>query len=228
MFNFYGFKGSFILHLGLFFAFLIKPLVLPSEQIISVPSIRVDMVDLPDKIVEPLKIEKPENKPKEKPKKLKPKKKKVDKAKEVKTQKIVPNKLGKSAIQKIKQMQALKSDSKDNAETVVKGNRLSKGTQLEGEEKKEYDFYIDLLGAHARRFWLVPGWLENEDLTTEVRVFLDEDGYVTEQFVEKSSGNSSFDQSVKESIENASPFPRPVEKFVGLVKLRGIIFTLSP
>ncbi len=231
--NFWGIKGSVGIHLCAFLLLMVKPVVLPSKPVSHPPAIRVDMVALPDK-EPPTETKAPEPKPivkAKKPKKKPQTKKKVKVKKTEKSSKPKANEFGKSAIEKIKQIQELKSKLDDDlveTQTVYKGNRISPGSSLQGLEKIDYDRYIDELRNHAKQYWSIPGWLIDSELTTQVRVFLDEDGFVIRQIMIESSGDSNFDQSVEVSISKASPFPRPVEKFIDLVRVKGIIFSLTP
>lgn len=235
----WGLKGSIFLHICAFLLLTIKPIILPSKTISQPPAIRVDMVALPDKDPLPAPKPKEENQKTEKKevkkkvvKKNKPVKKQVKKkpAKKETKKPVEENSFGKSAIEKIKQIQDMKKnmDLTNSPSYAYKGNRIAPGTALSGMERMHYDRYIDDLREHARSYWSIPGWLANSGLNAKVQLFLDENGRLIRQVMIKSSGDSRFDQSVIDSIQDASPFPRPVDKFVDLVKAGGITLSLSP
>ena len=215
-----------------------KYFMFPSEPITYIPSIKVDVVALPEKTKpepapEPAPpapkpkpvVKKPEvTKPKPKPvAKKEPKKVNLDKNK--KSEEIRRN-----AIERMKALEKIKSQvqAEQQTETLVKGNRISPGTAMTGLTKLDYNQYIGRLQQHAKANWAIPRWLAGSDLSADIRVYIDERGYVVRKELIRSSGDQSFDDSVVAAITNASPFPAPEDKFIDVVRVSGIVFTLRP
>jgi TonB family protein len=224
--------ASVALHIAIVLAFTIRTYFFPDDAIDIQSAIRVDIVDLPDKgqqIPKPAPVEvanpeppKPQAMP-DKPKEAAPEKPKVDLKAKKKEQK--------DALDKIKAMQALENISEEvkadeekskQKNTKVKGNVESKGEFLKGIQSNQMSTYIDQLKRLAQEHWNLPKWMADLELKATALVFLDENGAVTRRLIEKSSGNSTFDEMVLNSIDQGSPFPPPPKHFVDLFKVKGI------
>jgi colicin import membrane protein len=75
----------------------------------------------------------------------------------------------------------------------------------------EYLAYFRQLDEKVRSNWNVPalGAEEKEKLMVQIRIVIEIDGRVSQVRMEKSSGNSYFDDSVLRAIRKASPLPVP-------------------
>jgi colicin import membrane protein len=75
----------------------------------------------------------------------------------------------------------------------------------------EYLAYFRQLDEKVRSNWNVPalGAGEKEKLMVQIRIVIEIDGRVSQVRMEKSSGNSYFDDSVLRAIRKASPLPVP-------------------
>lgn len=141
------------------------------------------------------------------------------------------------ALDKIKKMSALdkiKSDieseqKKDSLEKLnktsqqYKGNILNAGTELTGLNKIQHENYVGLLDKRIKESWTLPQWLSNKNYKAQALIKIDENGVVTYNQIYKSSGNASYDDIVLETINKSSPFPKPPEKFVDIVGIKGIL-----
>lgn len=224
--------------------FLIKSVFLPTENLEYQSAIRVDIVDLPDKI-DPSTLVQPE--PQSTPEKIEPEPTPEKETAKAKTEEVIKkspeppkedtinlnkaknkqqdalNKLKRlSAIDKIKQDMA-KTKSAGQKAPKFKGNVLSPGTALKGLDRLQHESYQSSIDTHVKQNWALPEWLSKKDLRAQVRVKLDEKGNVIASQLVRSSGHPTYDEIVLEAIKKSSPFPAPPEKFIDIVALQGIL-----
>ncbi|MEC9283547.1 MAG: TonB family protein [Bdellovibrionota bacterium] len=225
------FVKSVILHIAILLLFSIQAVFFPSEPISLDGAILVDIVSIQDKLPvvpkpkakapEPKK-ETPKQKPAPKPEpkpdlKAIAKKKAINLQKQKKTREDALKRM--RALQKIEEEQEQKEQ--EAAKQVYKGNQLSKGSQLSGIQKLQYDDYLARLESHIKSFWSIPAWMANLDLRAEISVRISPEGYVISKKITKASGNKSYDDQVVATIERASPFPRPSDKFKDILANEG-------
>lgn len=212
----------------------------PSESIDLRESIRVDIVGLPEKMTEPPKLEPPgESTPPPQPevKKTQPvptpkptaptvpsPKAKKDLAK---SQKDILAKLNKSvkmdnALDKIKE--SLKKDADGKQGTKIAGNTVSQGNSLTGLQRLDFDRYISDVRTQVYNRWNIPQWLADAGYKAQMRVMIDERGYVIKKVMLRSSGNEVFDGKVHEAIDSSSPFPPPPDRLRGFLSTNGAVF----
>ncbi len=161
-------------------------------------SLKVDVIDLPDKIK---KIERTSKKVK---KKRPPQKKKKDNKTLILKQKQSPKNLK-------KEDQDNKSPQKETR-TMFKGNFLSQGQSLEGLNRLSMERYYEEVGMAVRKHFVIPQWLDLTNLSATIEVTLDDEGrIITKSFI-KESGNELFDQQALEAIIKAEPLPRPPDR----------------
>jgi colicin import membrane protein len=222
----------------------VKAVFSPSEPIEIRRAIRVDVVGLPAKITEPVKLPEPapsqaqpakpvepvkELPPKEVPKPPEPKTPTVnlDKKKPAPDTKQAQSR----ALDRIKQMAALdkiKNDvSNDKPASpksgAIAGNKVSAGNSLTGLEKIEYDRYFDELEGKVHSNFNLPQWLAESAFKAQVQVLIDAKGFVIKKIMRRSSGNEIFDARVIEAIDASSPFPVPPERLSGTLSTGGVI-----
>jgi colicin import membrane protein len=77
--------------------------------------------------------------------------------------------------------------------------------------------YFRRLEEKVRSSWIVPGTLGRDaaKLVVELRIVIEKDGRVSEDRIERGSGNLYFDESVLRAIRKASPLPIPPEQLRG-------------
>ncbi|HLN90947.1 MAG TPA: energy transducer TonB, partial [Patescibacteria group bacterium] len=77
--------------------------------------------------------------------------------------------------------------------------------------------YFRRLEEKVRSSWVVPGTLGRNaaKLVVELRIVIEKDGRVSEDRIERGSGNLYFDDSVRRAIRKASPLPVPPEQLRG-------------
>ena len=238
-----GFITSLGFHIAIVLIFTVKTVFFASDSLIYETAIRIDVVDLPDKVTHaeppPLKTEKnvPEVKP---PPKTAVSKSEIVKPKIETNAPVAPaedfKQKQKAAFNKLKAMEALENlkneDQKETKATAAatkrtevkyKGNILSPGTEITGLNKLQHEEYIAILDRHIKENWTLPEWLANKYLKAQIRVRIDDKGRIISKQVVKSSGNPAYDDIVKATIEKSEPFPPPPEKFSAVVSVNGIL-----
>lgn len=218
----------------------VRAALVPSDPIIIRKAIRVDVVGLPQKMVEaklpppaPPEAKPVPAKPAAEPVKTPAKTESKPKAPTVnldKTKKADTTKAQDKALARIKQMSALekiqeelKQQKPNNKPTAVAGNQISEGNSLEGLARIDYDRYLSDLESRVRASWSLPQWLADQPLKAQIQIFIDARGYVTKKVMRRSSGNEIFDAKVIEAIDANSPLPEPPANLRGALATSGII-----
>lgn len=77
--------------------------------------------------------------------------------------------------------------------------------------------YFRRLEERVRSSWVLPGALVRDaaKLVVELRIVIEKDGRVSEERIERGSGDPYFDDSVRRAIRKASPLPVPPEQLRG-------------
>lgn len=242
------FRQFFLFSLGLHILLVIyliaKSILFPDQPTEYFPSLRVDLVGLPDlkkadtvtpKPAEPDPTSAPPafQKPVPKPD-IKPdikadakataeaddfavQKKKADhKKKEKEAQKKL-----KAALERIKAIERIKAMTSGE---MVRGNQVSKGSALSGEAKTSLETtYFDVVLERVQSNWELPKWLQDQNLSAKVMIYLDARGGLKSfQFV-KPSGNEQFDSEVKRTLQASSPFPLPPSEIASDLSGKGIL-----
>lgn len=232
-------------HLLLGALIFLRAVLMPSDPIELTQAIRVDIVGLPEKMTElppPLKEKVPDPAPavketvKELPKKPepapeKPKGPTVDLEKNKKPKKADFKDAQKSALEKLKQREALERIAaevgRENSKAkpqVVRGNKVSEGNSLTGLDRAAYDRYFDDIKAKVGGNFNLPQWLAEAKLRAQVTVLIDDRGFVIKKTIRTSSGNEVFDAKALEAVESSSPFTAPPERLRGTLSTFGITF----
>lgn len=217
-------RVSFVIHLGVLAFLIIKSIVLPGPLNTKeyIPSLRVDLVSLPDQktteqitpamptaseeVKEPTKKEKIETKPTEKGDySLNKKKSKKDRMK--------------SALDRIKALEKIKEGEQ------IKGNKIAKGSSAKGEATNSVETtYVDVVLDKIRAEWELPQWLKDKNLSAKVLIKIDRRGMITHTQFIKSSGNEQFDAAVKRTLQASVPFPVPPTSILANMSQDGIMF----
>lgn len=219
---------SLAFHICIVVMLTVRVLFFPSEAPTHLQAVRIDVVALPDKVMEPstapkveapkpvkegkqAKIEKPaekaEPKVEEKPKAIALEKKPTKKKERVEDEQN-------SAIARLKALKKLKDKQAEAPkEEEFKGNQVSKGNSLSGLEQLHHDNYMAELDKHIRSFWNLPEWLANGNFNARVLLLINKSGGVNRKSFILKSGNDLFDEHVFSTIEKASPLPAPPANF---------------
>ncbi|MBS1957908.1 MAG: TonB family protein [Bdellovibrionales bacterium] len=220
---------SSAIHIAAIIFLVLRGTLLAPPAKVYVPSLRVDLVALPDQKKNdlPPAQETAQTKPEEKRPDLKLdvkptnegeislKKKKASSRKEKEAQEKLKNALARiKALERIKMM----------AGQQVKGNAISKGSSLSGDAKASLETtYYDVVLERVRNYWELPKWLQDQNLSAQVTVYIDRNGQITKYIFTKPSGNESFDSEVKRTLQSAVPFPEPPIAIIPDVSQQGIV-----
>lgn len=113
---------------------------------------------------------------------------------------------------------------------VIKGNKVSKGTDREGEEREmqleQLQAYIADVKTQIKLNWNLPKHLKIRYLYAQVEVKINEQGEFIEKGIVTSSENELFDRLVLEAIEKSSPVLPPPSSIRDLIE-DGIVFGLN-
>lgn len=246
-----GMKWSLGGHFFLILLILLKSLVFPDRITPYVPTLKVDLVGLPDVLKKDLANSVPHHQYNQEISRLL---KKVEKeAKKTDTvSKAVPKadlKVNKDemllkpkrysekkiekknllALERIKALSKIQNSVEGQTEKIpkpmlVKGNQVSPGTSLSGEAKEALvASYYDVLRDQLKDNWTLPPWIARQDLSAQVRLYLDSQGKVLKFNFKKTSGNNPFDEAVKHAIEESQPFPAPPKELADSLISDGIL-----
>ncbi|MEW6058256.1 MAG: TonB C-terminal domain-containing protein [Bdellovibrionota bacterium] len=223
-------RMSIAIHAILAIVAVFTGVLFPRDAAKFTPSIRVDIVDIPDfakrdlnkytlddmnsldkrlteaskgakKLLKDARSSKPEQEP--------------DASDAMVLKKVKPsgsNDLLKSAIDRIKAIAQIESEVKkaDHKKKVIpKGNVKSEGDSLTGENTGETNVFLTRLQGRLRDNWNLPVWLSQQNLDAKVVIFLDRQGYVKHTVFAKNSGNKQFDDYVLKTIRMSQPFGTP-------------------
>ena len=231
---------SFGFHfLGLMVLFF-KSTLFPNDPVAYIPSLKVDLVALPDQKKSepapmpqpppPASVEKPKPEPVKKselalePEQTQhpdlvvspPKKKKSHSKKEKEAQKKL-----KQALDRIRAIERIKALAGSDP---VKGNTISKGSSLSGAAKKALEStYFDVVLERVRTYWELPKWLRDQNRAAKVMVYLDSQGRLKSFEFIQASGSEPFDSEVKRTLQAAAPFPIPPGGISSDIAKQGIL-----
>lgn len=227
---------SFVLHFVLAATILLKNFLSPSEPKLFLPSLRVDLVGLPDvkrsEVPAPTQpTERKEVLPSSDPVKIETApepergdysttKKKSKKKEESKKEKEAQTKL-KRALDRIKALERVKALA---GEDEIKGNQISKGSAITGEAKLALETsYFDVILERVRTYWELPKWLQDQRRSAKVMIYLDTQGRMKSFHFVQPSGSDAFDQEVKRTLQAANPFPLPPNAIASEIGKEGIL-----
>jgi len=233
---------SAIVHGAVIAVVVLKSLIFPGKPVIYTPTLRVDMVGLPDITKKDLmdiskalpkeapeeKIVKPQVKEavKEDELVLNPKKKKEkEKAKEKEKDQLRENRM-ESALARIRALEKVREAARNEEEAavVIKGNKVSKGTSLSGDAKEAAEAsYYDLVKDRLIENWALPPWLARQKFAAQVMITVSAQGAVTSVKFLKLSGNAQFDEAIRTTLKDSQPLPEPPEAVLDTVESEGIV-----
>lgn len=206
---------SIIIHAAIISGSLIKHWLMPGDILVVPEAIRVDVVDLPDKLpqtappvqpmpkIAPLPVAKlPPPKPKAIPKNIK-----------AAQNEALAELKAMDEIQKMQQ-QLEKTSSKPTPpqKKTYKGNIISSGDSFSGLSRLHVNDYLSALKSKVQAHWSLPQWLSDANLKAQVIVQLEGDGSISRSQIYVSSGNAIFDNSCLAAVQNSSPFAPPPDE----------------
>ncbi len=222
-------KRSLVFHVSIIFFMIIANKFnflnfKPIEPKIILPSVRVDIVELPKYTLEELKkleiapppVEIKADSPKNKDETVStPSETKKDTTFEEivkKTEKKLADKTIED-LKKLKEQKAAESRRDEMKHLILAGNKVHQGTLLQGEEVdqklSEFEQYILEVTEKVRYQWKLPSYLKNTTLKCRIQLFINARGMVEVAKIVESSGNEEYDSWALRSIQDAGPFKEP-------------------
>lgn len=244
----FGLKCSLIAHLFLFLAVLIQSVIFPSKPIPYIPTLRVDLVGLPDLLKNEMKtptspalkeevsklLKETEQEAVDLKKQAPPKE--IAKKEEMTLSKASPKsdvkkleKKNKSALDRLRSLSKIQDPSPSQVKApssspLIKGNRLSPGTSLSGDAKEGAGSeYYDMIRERLQQHWALPPWIARQKLAAQVQIFIDPKGIVKTYTFVKPSGSPQFDDAIKKTLAESQPFPTPPESFKNSLITQGVL-----
>lgn len=218
----HGIKWSVIFHLLILVFLVSKGILLPEKRIQYIPTLRVDIVGLPEILKKDLPgMSDDVSKGKEADKSemdtpsddLSPKGKKAVRQKKMNT-----------ALAKIKALQKISQSLKNKPPALIKGNIVSDGTSLSGEARESAEpNYFDKVLEQVKMNWTLPVWLARQNLSAQILIFIDSNGRIQGMKYVKKSGNQQFDDEVDRTLNSSQPFPPPPAQIAGSTLRNGIL-----
>ncbi len=227
------FAVSAVLHGTLLTFFIIHSLIWDTPRQAHIPTLRVDLVGLPDQLkgqknpgvtpneseltkeldqarkeAQKIKTQKVISPPKSDEMVVSPKKKDKKESKKEEKKRLREERL-QNALDRIKALSKIGDDSKGRG-APIKGNKISPGTSLSGEAREGTAAeYYDALREHLQERWELPRWLARKNLSAKVMLYIDRRGKVDQLVFTQSSGDAQYDAAVKKTIMDSQPFPTP-------------------
>ena len=238
---------SIATHVAVVLVFVVRMVIYPSEPLRLDDAIRVDIVALPDKgpklpslpVVDtkplpPTPVEPAPLPPVDQPKlpdpapvakvAPKPDSPKVNLKKTKQAQEAALKRL--EALEKIERM--TKSQPRANAPAPVKGNQISKGSNLSGVIRLEQQGYLQTIDGAVKSHWNLPGFLSNANLSARARLYIDAKGNIIKRTITQSSHNDVYDQRVLTAIDTAGTLPPPPSSLSSILENDGIELEFVP
>lgn len=229
---------------------LLSSLVLPGSPVRIQPTLRVDLVGLPDLTKSEMQAITPPPPAAEEKKEIQPKPPQPVEEKRASAKKPVeeparPDEMvlkRKQEAEEQKQREKNIKDSlarmkslakiqefKDSANApqsapLIKGNKISKGTSLSGDAREsDNSTYYDQLRDHLASQWSLPVWLSRQNLSAQVQIRVTSSGRLGGYKLTKSSGNAQFDEAVIRALQDSQPYPRPPSDLARELEVRGVL-----
>jgi len=233
---------SLIGHGAIAIFIVVKSLVFPGDPIVITPSLRVDLVGLPDLLkkdlanvpkalpkpnLEEKSVTKPEMPvPVAKPDELVLNPTKVKKT-TTEEEKAKAKKID-SALARIRALERLKDKAddtdQDDEAIVIRGNQVSAGSSLSGNARENAQAgYYDRIREALVEYWSLPPWLARQTLSAQIQIRIDPAGRVLASKFLKSSGSAPFDEAILATLRDAQPLPRPPKELVQSLIDNGVV-----
>ncbi len=196
-----------------------------SSEIAIKNAIRVNMIGLPQlqkKISQSVSKKKSQKKiSKKRSTKKIAKKNKIDKRRKKKIMKEAQA----QAIDKLGALESFEQIKQNLEPPKYIGQTLSKGHSPTGDVVNFFLVfqYFTSVRSHINVYWSLPQELADKSYRAQIHANINEDGVVLSRRIIQSSGNEDFDARVLETIDRASPFPKP-PKEVQRVLSEGVVF----
>lgn len=121
-----------------------------------------------------------------------------------------------------KKLDALKKEigTRQTAKTGAQADGVSSGKLLAA----KYPAYYGIIRDKVQTQWIYPEGFNAENVSIIISIKIGRNGKLLDSFVEKSSGNTRFDESLLSAVKKASPFPPLPQDFQGNYLETGLRF----
>lgn len=243
-------KISFIAHISLFVFAIVSQLVFPGKPVLFTPSVQIDMVALPNQVKDanpepidtslPVKDKEPPPQPEAKeepdptPVLEKPSVAPAKNKKEAETR-------AKNAVEKIREQMKKEREEEDQKKqaslnkrkedlkkfeekyrAAIRGNQTNNGGSATGDLQATMNAYGSAVADKLKSNWGLPVWLQSKGLRATVRIYIDARGNLVRFQFTQNSGNDTFDDYVKGTVQRSNPFPPPPEEMARDLRNTGI------
>ena len=121
-----------------------------------------------------------------------------------------------AAVRSVGERVAHRIEAPPPARSVARGAAAGGGSQGTVRVSPEMSAYFERLKEIVRSSWVPPGHVRDaSNLVVVLVIVIEKDGRVSEERIERGSGNVYFDESVQRAIRKASPLPVPPEQLRG-------------
>ena len=238
-----GLKWSFMAHIAFALFIIFQSVFFPHNSTIFIPTLKVDIVDLPDL----LKNEMGKSKPQPDETMSRALEKAERAAKKIKLEKVIEQakpdemvlkpkmentqekeehtleKRMKASLARMKSLAKISADEKPMPDVPLKGNKISKGSSVSGDARESnVASYFDSIRDRLQENWALPVWLARQNLSAQVDIYIDSRGNIRSFRFTRISGNPHFDDAVKKTIAQSAPFPAPPADLAATLLINGI------
>jgi colicin import membrane protein len=102
---------------------------------------------------------------------------------------------------------------------ILSGNKLAKGNSVTGSaqafDEGAFAMYVSLIPSRVKPHWKLPSYLLQKNLKCRIRIYINREGELIRASIYESSGVDEFDDRAVQAIEQAAPFPKPEESYLG-------------
>ena len=240
-----GLRGSIFLHLFVLLFALIQGFVFPDKPVPYIPSLKVDLVGLPDILKkntnsiykQQFKKEIAEVLKKAETHKTEPHKAELHKnemtlssqTSTLKSQIKNREKKNQHALDRIKALNKIQESSNEELlphphTKLLKGNKISQGASLSKDAKENSEAnYLDLVKDQIQTHWVLSPWLDRQKLSAQIQLYITAEGKLRQIKFVKSSGNPQFDEAIQQILSQSEPFPTPPENVQNELLTHGIL-----
>lgn len=130
------------------------------------------------------------------------------------------------AIEKLEAMDSIEKIKQELETPKYTGAQISKGNAQEGETVTDFQMlqYFTSVRAHINMYWSLPQELAEKNLRAKIYTEINNEGVVLKGKIMQSSGNEDFDARVLNTIERASPLPKPPTREIEKLLSKGVVF----
>ncbi len=105
---------------------------------------------------------------------------------------------------------------------AIRGNQVNDGDSSSGAMQATANAYAGHIREKLNSNWALPTFLQSKGYRAVVRIYIDARGNIVRYFFTQYSGNEAFDNYVKASLQNSTPFAPPPEEMAKGLRNAGL------